>query len=353
MGGAPSSGSEARSEMAPSRSRKAATPAKIAPAKIVPTKTSCVATVVSDPFVYGALVTLASFRRENPWFSGDIVILYDDTHSPLSLKNRELIARIAPEARFQPVDIHRFERIFRFAEDVVRTPKRLRAAFLILECFTLSQYERVLTLDSDMVILGSLRFLFELEQEFCVVRAHDTVADLPLPYFNTGTMMIRGSMLDADMLETMSHALEGVTVNRDHGKADQAVLNIFFRDRLKTYLDGRYNFSKRLVPTGEPDVLKFLRDKDVRVLHFLGEKPWNLKIKDQERDYRRLEDLWLKYFFSIAPATARFRFTRELLYQEKMIRDYLISGQGGAKSKKVLWRELEEQLAKRLYDGPS
>jgi lipopolysaccharide biosynthesis glycosyltransferase len=337
--------------MVPSRSRKTA-PAKTAPAKIAPAKSSCLATVVSDPFVYGAVVMLASFRRENPWFEGDIVILHDDTTSPLSPKNRELIARIAPEARFQPVDIRRFERIFRFAEDVVRTPTRLRAAFLILECFTFSQYERVLTLDSDMVVLGSLRFLFELEQEFCVVRAHDTVADLPLPFFNTGTMMIRGSMLDADMLETISHALEGVSVDRDHGKADQAVLNVFFRDRPKTYLDGRYNFSKRLVPAGDLDVLKFLRDKDVRVLHFLGEKPWNLKIKDPERDYRRLEDLWLKYFFSVAPATARFRLTRELLYQERMVRDYLISGQGAGKSKKVLWRELEEQLAKRLYEGP-
>jgi lipopolysaccharide biosynthesis glycosyltransferase len=338
--------------MATARPRKTA-PAKAAPAKAVAAKTSCVATVVSDPFVYGALVMLASFRRENPWFAGDLVILHDDTTSPLSAKNRELIARIAPEARFQAVDIRRFERVFRFAEDVVRTPERLRAAFLILECFTFSQYERVLTLDSDMVILGSLRFLFELEQEFCVVRAHDSVLDLPLPFFNTGTMMIRGSMLDAGMLETISHSLEGVTVSRDHGKADQAVLNVFFRDRPKTYLDGRYNFSKRLVPTGEPDVLKFLRDKDVRVLHFLGEKPWNLKIKDHERDYRRLEDLWLKYFFSVAPATARFRFTRELLYQEKMIRDYLIGSHATEKSKKALWRELEEQLAKRLYDGPS
>jgi lipopolysaccharide biosynthesis glycosyltransferase len=327
--------------MATPRSRKAA-----------PVKTSCVATVVSDPFVYGAIVMLASFRRENPWFEGDFVILCDETYSPLSPKNRELIARTVPNVRFHAVDTSRFERIFRFAEDVVLTPKRLRAAFLILECFTLSEYERVLTLDSDMVVLGSLQLLFQLEQEFCVVRAYDNVLDLPLPYFNTGTMMIRGSMLDADMLETISHSLEGVKVNRDHGKADQAVLNIFFRDKVKTYLDVRYNFSKRLVPTSDVDVLKFLREKDVRVLHFLGEKPWNLKIKDSERDYRRLEDLWLKYFFSVSSADARFRFTRELIYQERLLRDHLVGKYVASKPKKVLWRELEDQLVKRIYDRP-
>lgn len=315
-------------------------------------RSSCVATVVSDPFVYGAIVMLASFRRENPWFDGDFVILHDATYSPLSPKNRELIARAAPNVVFHAVDSSRFDRIFRFAEEVVLTPKRLRAAFLILESFTLDQYERVVTLDSDMIILGSLQLLFQLEHDFCVVRAYDNVLDLPLPYFNTGTMVIRGDLLDADMLNTISNSLEGVAVNRDHGKADQAVLNVFFRDRIKTYIDVRYNFSKRLVPTDETDVLKFFRDRDVRVLHFLGEKPWNLKIKDQERDYRRLEDLWLKYFFGVASADARFRFTRELIYQERLLRDYLIGTFAGEKSKKSLWRDLEEQLVKRIYETP-
>lgn len=315
-----------------------------------PTKTACVATVVSDPFVYGAIVMLASFRRENPWFEGDFVILHDDTYSPLSAKSRELISRVAPNVVFHTVDARRFEHIFRFAEDVALTPKRLRAAFLILESFTLDQYERVVTLDSDMLVLGNLKLLFQLEQEFCVVRAYDTVLDLPLPYFNTGTMVIRGGMLDADMLDTISRSLAGVTVNRDHGKADQAVLNVFFRDRIKTYIDGRYNFSKRLVPADETDVLKFLRARDVRILHFLGEKPWNVKIKDHERDYRRLEDLWLKYFFSVAPADARFRFARELLYQERLLRDHLVAAYAAGKPKKVLWRELEERLTHRIYE---
>jgi len=314
---------------------------------------SCVATVVSDPFVYGAIVMLASFRRENPWFDGDFVILHDDTYSPLSPKNRELISRAAPNVTFHAVDSSRFERIFRFAEEVVRTPERLRAAFLILEAFTLSDYERVVTLDSDMIVLGSLQLLFQLEHEFCVVRAYDNVVDLPLPYFNTGTMMIRGGMLDVDMLEKISRSLEGVTVNRDHGKADQAVLNVFFRDKVKTYLDSRYNFSKRLVPTTDVDVMKFLRDRDVRILHFLGEKPWNVKIKDSERDYRRLEDVWLKYFFSVASADARFRFARELLYQERLLRDHLIQTFAADKPKKALWRDLEEQLVRRIYEKRS
>ena len=318
--------------------------------KAAPGKPSCVATVVSDPFVYGAIVMLASFRRENPWFDGEFVILHDDTYSPLSQKNRELIARTAPNVRFHAVDPRRFERIFRFAEEVVHTPKRLRAAFLILEAFTLDGYERVVTLDSDMIVLGSLQLLFQLEHEFCVVRAYDNVVDLPLPYFNTGTMMIRGDMLDGNMLETISRSLEGITVNRDHGKADQAVLNVFFRDRQKTYLDSRYNFSKRLVPTSEADVMKFLRERDVRILHFLGEKPWNLKIKDGERDYRRLEDLWLKYFFTVASADARFRFARELIYQERLLRDHLIDTYASNKPKKTLWRDLEDQLVKRIYE---
>ena len=52
----------------------------------------------------------------------------------------------------------------------------------------------------------------------------------------------------------------------------------------------------------------------------------------------------------VASADARFRFTRELIYQERLLRDHLISSFAAKKTKKALWRDLEEQLVKRIYE---
>lgn len=251
----------------------------------------CVMSVVSEPFVFGAIAMMASFRRKNPFFKDPFVILWNSENAPLSASSRDLIAREVDNVVFHEVDNQVYEPIFYFAENVVQTPKRLRAAFYILEAFR-SDYDYVVTLDSDMIILGDVSVLFEIEQPFAAVRAYDHVKDLYLPYFNTGTMVVRRNCPDSIVFDDIVSALNVTEVNRNHGKADQAVLNIALQDHDKFYISDRYNFSKRIIPVDERDPAAFLINRDVRILHYLGEKPWNVKVKANEWQYRRIEALW-------------------------------------------------------------
>jgi len=247
--------------------------------------------VVSEPFVFGAIAMMTSFRRKNGYYKDPFVVLWNSENAPLSSASRDLIAREVQNVEFHEVDNRPYEPVFRFAENVVQTPKRLRAAFYILEAFR-SDYDYVVTLDSDMIILGDVSVLFEVEHPFAAVRAYDHVKDLYLPYFNTGTMVVRRDMPGSVTFEELVASLDVIEVNRNHGKADQAVLNIALRDRDKFYISDRYNFSKRVVPVDEREPAEFLEQRDVRIFHYLGEKPWNVKVKANEWQYRRIEALW-------------------------------------------------------------
>lgn len=251
----------------------------------------CVMSVVSEPFVFGAIAMMTSFRRQNEHLKDPFVILWNAENAPLSSASRELISREIKNVIFHEVDNRAYEPVFRFAENVVRTPKRLRAAFYILEAFR-SDYDYIVTLDSDMIVLGDVSSLFDIQHPFAAVRAYDHVKDLYLPYFNTGTMVVRRDMPDSVSFEDVIAALDVTEVNRNHGKADQAVLNIALRDSDKFYISDRYNFSKRIVPVDERDPAGFLSERDVRIFHYLGEKPWNVKVKTNEWQYRRIEALW-------------------------------------------------------------
>lgn len=251
----------------------------------------CIMSVVSEPFVFGAIAMMSSFRKHNGYFDDPFVVLWNPENAPLTAGSRDLIAREIPNVVFHEVDNRPYEPVFRFSETVIRTPKRLRAAFYILEAFR-APYDYVVTLDSDMIVLGDVSALFDVAHPFAAVRAYDHVEDLYLPYFNTGTMVVRRDMPGSVSFQSLVAALDVTEINRSHGKADQAVLNIALRDADKFYISDRYNFSKRIVPVDERDPAAFLERRDARILHYLGEKPWNVKVKAAEWQYRRIEALW-------------------------------------------------------------
>lgn len=326
----------------------AAKPRRAAPDALVPAHANCVATVVTDQFIFGAIAMLASFRATNPWFKGDIVILHNRANAPLSTRNRTFLSRAIPGVTFHEVDEAPYAPVFDFAENVIRTPVRLRAAFYILEAFRLP-HERVVTLDSDMLVTGDLSYLFMIEDGFAAVRAQEADGRT-LPYFNTGTMVITRAAGGAAAFDEMARSLKGATVNRDHGKADQAVLNLFFRGRERHMLDNRFNFSKRLMPPGRRDFEQVLAELDVRVLHFLGEKPWNLKARASERGFRPMEELWQRTFLRHATREAIIAYVRSLLAQEAALTRHLRSAvDRGGRDEKRVDKELAEVLTSHLY----
>lgn len=311
---------------------------------------SCIMTVLSDPFVFGGIAMLGSLRASNPWFCGEIVVLTNAEVAPLSTESRAMLEEAVGRVSFREVPLDPYARIFRFAEGVIGTPPRLRAALLILEAFRTDDHDCILTLDSDMLVLGDVSSLFRIDAPFAVARAVDWTSGRPLPYFNTGTMVVRRDRGDAIGFDAIVAALDVASVDGSHGKGDQALLNVALRGRDRHVLDERYNFSKRLRPPAGERLDDFLRQRDVRIFHFLGQKPWNLKTRWSETDYAEAEALWRDAFLRHASPRAVLACLQNLAGQGEIFLGSVAPADGTAETRRrenAFTRSFEE----RLYAG--
>ena len=315
---------------------------------------TCIMTVLSDPFVYGAIALFGSFRATNPWFEGDIVVLSNPEVAPLSMEARARLEEAVGAVEFREVDLDPYADIFRFAESVIGTPPRLRAALLILEAFRTDDYDCVVTLDSDMLVIGDIAALLRIDAPFAVARAVDWVSERPLPYFNTGTMVVRRNHPQTIGFDAIVAALDVTSVDGSHGKGDQAVLNIALRGHDRHVLDERYNFSKRLRPPPGESLDAFLARRDVRIFHFLGQKPWNLKTRWSETGYADAEELWRAAFLRHASPMAVCAYLRDINAQGEAVLGYVTPADGTPETRRrenALTRFFEDRLY-GVADGP-
>ena len=215
------------------------------------------------------------------------------------------------------LDNKKYKEIYEYAEGVIGTPVRLRAAFYILEAFDIKGFDLIVSLDSDMVILGSLDPITYDAINFSAVRARDAWTNFPAEFVNSGLMVIGKKYLINNVFPDFLTAMKSRPLKPGAGKADQAILNIYFGNKCINYLSQKFNFTKRSLYSvlekkrgldSKPfdsvftaaHVKSLVRELDVRVLHYVSEKPWKKKEKIEEQKFEFIEELWFEEFYSYA-----------------------------------------------------
>ncbi|NOS67615.1 MAG: hypothetical protein HOO67_04605 [Candidatus Peribacteraceae bacterium] len=223
---------------------------------------TCIATVLNDPFVEYFCVLLYSIKKHNPHFNLPVKILHSKKLSPLSKENQDRIRNLYPNVEFILVDEEPVKRFF------LVTPIRLHPALLKLEIFNLRGYDRVIFLDSDMLCLGDLSNLFNLDVPFAACPAgknRELKERLANGFhrrigFNSGVMVIGKEHLDGRTY----HALLTSPL-KPCPTADQDILMRYFRWKKIYCLDHHYNYHAQFFWKGD--------EKDVKILHYAGKKP--------------------------------------------------------------------------------
>ncbi|MBM3616940.1 MAG: DUF115 domain-containing protein [Alphaproteobacteria bacterium] len=279
----------------------------------------CFTTVVSDNFVHGFIVMLCSLREKNPWMNAPFYVFHHERECPLSEASMTEMRKYYDNIIFHRVDIEKFERILHARDNVIKTPERLASAFFIMEAFTFSDYDRVICIDSDMLVLGDISELVRVKADLAVVHEYDSRTYQQKKHFNSGIVVIGKKYLHADSLKDISDSLDRFDLKAKHGKADQAVLNCYFADKELTFLPHAFNCLKRLygdsyakpyndLHTGSRKIAAKLQKDGIRILHYVGEKPWNLKRKPVEMRYYCAEELWHDAFRKYASPEAQHRY---------------------------------------------
>lgn len=247
-----------------------------------------ITTVVTKEFVPGTLVTLSSFLSSNPSFDGDIVLIGVDV-------NWRFIKRTLGYKKLQYLEvsqdlIDRCEKVCEVHEQY----RRRVAQFYSLEIFRLEGYDRILFLDSDLLIRGELDELWSNDQAILVCGdgyyykgfSHDrkTFEKIDHPAedklggmnaFNAGVMSIPGQLLTKSNLKSLRSFIVVDYFNQfATNHSDQLIFNMVFEKQAK-FVNAKYNYR-----IGITEEIKRKDDVDLEnaiVIHYTAQKkPWRL-----------------------------------------------------------------------------
>jgi lipopolysaccharide biosynthesis glycosyltransferase len=232
------------------------------------------------PYLGVAISSLIFCSSEDMMYSVSIL------HVNITVHNQARLERLSTKN----VIIHCID-VSRAMEDkqVISTNHlSVEATFRLLIAETLPQYDKVLYLDSDLVILRDVAQLYEVgleghvigvAREFISVHTCDYITRLGVKfsveeYFNSGVLLIDiNRFTKRKIMEKCFELLDGET---KYAYLDQDVLNIICHGDVK-YLDRRWNYAWYKFSFSEPH--KAYNEKPVAsepwIMHFAhGKKPW-------------------------------------------------------------------------------
>lgn len=138
------------------------------------------------------LNTISSFKKNNAWFTGDINVLFAEDDIPQDDQG----------IHFLPIDLKAYDsKYFTLSELIafLRIPERKFKTIFKIEVFKYhDRYEKILFLDSDCIVRGSVKSLFE-ETESYIFRYPGTV------FTNSGVFFsVKNQYLYQEMLGKLS-----------------------------------------------------------------------------------------------------------------------------------------------------
>ena len=253
------------------------------------------ASFVDENYLPGFLVLLRSLALSNPEVCEDFVVLYDDLRPGSIAQIRALHPRIV----LKRVDADRYDSYKKGDQDNYL----VRKAYFILDVFRIREYDTVITLDTDMVVLGDLSELLQLREGLAAV-----------PQFfygqhklNSGLLVIQREYLSDAFCAKLDKC--GRSGDYELDKHDQGILNSVL-DGDFVRLDARYNFVKRRL-SGDLPV-----PDDTAILHFTGRhKPW----QGGEAGYSLAEERWREFELTDAEFHAAYLEKQAALHHDLLV----------------------------------
>ncbi len=196
----------------------------------------------------------------------------------------------------------------------------------------INNVDKILYLDSDIIVNGSLKELFNIDiKDYYALAVRDIYVDIynehkeligigkDATYFNSGMLMINNDLCRKQNIKEnfYTYFLENYNKNREKLKYnDQCLINYVFRDKVKI-IDKKWNF----LPFRDHNIKsKHPTKDDAVIIHFVEHKPWKAQ---KDRTYF-LDDYWRYYqytpWFFEEPITAIQTMMQQKLHDYEDIR---------------------------------
>jgi lipopolysaccharide biosynthesis glycosyltransferase len=224
-------------------------------------KIACCSTL-NDKYLHGFLAFFYSLKKHNPNFDYPYHIF---SWGDLCEYNKEWLKRIYPNFVFNDIvnkDYDGIEYSTTWRTWDINCANRF-------EIFTLTQYDKLVFFDADMIVQHSLDELFEIDMDFGAVVTtpgvemdHPGRFDQSIKTFDGGLMVIGKKYLN----EQTKNDLISIAKQKAW-TSDEPILNVFFDNAKTTFIPKQYNLLSQ-----EMNSINF---NDAKIVQFVGhKKPW-------------------------------------------------------------------------------
>lgn len=213
-------------------------------------------TLFDDSYFKYGIILLYSFFKYNKWFDGDFFIINDSKYCVLSDENKEKIKKISGQIKFLDIKNEDYAALMNNQKRIALRENLLQC-FFKLEIFN-NKYDKILWLDSDILILQSIEELFTKEEfngKFCACLDCSKNNKMFIKrgmrdYFNGGVYRIDKDIKKKYPYEELKKACETISKevlkNSDRvkfrgGCVDQDFLNYYIKDEDTLIIPYVYN----------------------------------------------------------------------------------------------------------------
>jgi glycogenin glucosyltransferase len=238
-------------------------------------------TVCNKEYLIGFEVMLKSLIDNNPRVINDnlpFVIITNDLNPEDLVTSRKI---------YNNIHIKRYDESKYSQIEELKKQQMAFGDYTKYEIFSLTEFKKIIFLDSDTIILGNIDYLIDFKESFGCVR------ELFIDQYNTGVMVIGNEYLNPKITEDLIN-LTNVYGITEH--LDQDIINNYFIDVI-TPIPLEYNYlkiySKQIFQnTGLPNYIK--------IIHYVVKKPWQQKpLVFLEEGTLWTERYWFEYYSKV------------------------------------------------------
>jgi lipopolysaccharide biosynthesis glycosyltransferase len=209
-------------------------------------------TVLNDSYILGALTTFYSVLKHTSNFNSDIIIL---DWGELNDTNKQKLKNLYNKVIFKPLDIPFYEK----CEYDTFDRKWTYNCNYRFDIFCLEEYDKVIFIDSDFLNLTSIEPLFNLKEDFSVVKG---ITEYVPQYKGTGCfdagLMVVGkrylkSRVRDELIKLSLSPAPPLKTGSTLWASDEPILNTYFEKMDKNFISQQYNFLTSLL-TKETDI---------------------------------------------------------------------------------------------------
>lgn len=238
-------------------------------------------TVCNREYLIGFEVMLKSLIDNNPRITNENMV-FTVISNDLTLDDLIVSKKIHNNIILKKYDETKYQNI-----DKLKSEQTGFGDYTKYEIFSLVDFDKIIFLDSDIVILGNIDFLIDYNNFFGSVR------ELYIDQYNTGVMVINKKYLSEKITSDLINLtlIYGITEHYD-----QDIINFYFSDVIES-IPIEYNYLKTyskqiFTNTGLP--------KYIKILHFIVKKPWqNKPLVSLEEGTLWQERYWFEYYSKI------------------------------------------------------